>query len=136
MALIECPECRHQVSQHAAACPQCAHPITPPAVKASPAVPNVITVQDYQEKLRNEGLANMLQAGFALGPAIVVAGGLWSLTDHPLAVPMGGFLGFLGSWFVPPFRRFVLSRDLFVKILAAGLGAFACYVSIAEFLKS
>jgi hypothetical protein len=30
MALINCPECQHQVSKAAASCPNCGRPITPP----------------------------------------------------------------------------------------------------------
>jgi hypothetical protein len=37
MALVECPECRGQVSDAAAACPHCGHPVAKTAVEKQPA---------------------------------------------------------------------------------------------------
>lgn len=77
MALIECPECAHQVSRQAVACPSCGHPIRPP--QASP--PRTVRV-------KRSGSGEEL-VGFAL-IALGMVAGIAGFT------PVGAALFFVG----------------------------------------
>lgn len=53
MALIACPECKHQVSDKAPACPQCGAPIAAAAETAAVGVP-LQTIQGTAKELKGQ----------------------------------------------------------------------------------
>lgn len=51
MALVSCPECKHQVSNTAAACPQCGAPVAEASGSKAAGVP-LTTIQETSKKLK------------------------------------------------------------------------------------
>jgi len=65
VALIECPDCRHEVSDKAPACPKCGHPVAPPSLQ-----PRVIKETTVVEK--NNGCGQFLVIMFAVVAAALM----------------------------------------------------------------
>lgn len=84
MALINCPDCNHQVSDAAPACPSCGRPIAG-AAEAQAAGAPLQTVQETSKRLKAHTL---------LGWLLILAGGLmaWGATKA-METAEGGNLG-------------------------------------------
>ena len=132
MSLIPCPTCKHQVFEAAACCPQCAHPIRNAAPTSRP--PAVVVARDYDQQQTVDGIADLLEALSIVTPAIVFAGPLYWLTQQPLVALIGGGVGLAGAFFINPFRRYVNSRCLFTKVLAAGIAGLAAFAAMRSIL--
>jgi uncharacterized membrane protein YvbJ len=62
MALINCPECNHQVATSAAACPQCGAPIAG-AKEAKASGAQLTTVQETSKRFKGQALIAMSMMG-------------------------------------------------------------------------
>ena len=73
VALIECPECRNEVSDKAAACPHCGHPIADPAAPSR--IERLLQEKpEAPEKAKGGcGLASLLGL-IAIGAILIIAG--------------------------------------------------------------
>jgi hypothetical protein len=58
MALIRCPECQYEVSDHAPSCPQCGYPLAASAPRAG--APQVVHVKHDEQS----GFSKGLEKGF------------------------------------------------------------------------
>lgn len=72
MALIECPECKREVSDKAAACPQCGLPIAQSQVLVDS---SVVTTQQTSKYLKEQVVLSYLSMG--LGMLVMVCTPIW-----------------------------------------------------------
>lgn len=82
MALIDCPECRHRISDQAPACPQCGHPLQ---AESAPVVRT--RAQSGPAKL----------AGFALIVAGVLLGIAGGHAGVSVFLVVAGFIAFIAG---------------------------------------
>jgi hypothetical protein len=96
MALIDCPECGHEVSDSAVACPACAFPMTAPTDKTPEQRPPTQTVELTGKKWKGLQLWSVLA---------MLAGLLFGLVEDPrltLVFCIPGLIGIAiakaGAW--------------------------------------
>jgi hypothetical protein len=87
MALIECPECGHQVSDRADACPSCAFPLTDPIDTAPDRRPPAQTVELTGKKWKGLHLWSALA---------MVAGLLFGVVEDSRLMLVFGISGLIG----------------------------------------
>ncbi|MGS4930389.1 hypothetical protein ACVDHJ_01940 [Aeromonas sp. 25-281] len=68
MSLIECPDCKHQISDAAVSCPHCGRPNTPPVIAPQPEIQQAAVQRKTSTRLKvGIVLLPMLFAWFTLG---------------------------------------------------------------------
>jgi len=95
MALINCGECNHEVSDKAEACPKCGAPIAT-ARETSAAGAQIRTVQETSKKFKLQTLISV---------SLIIIGVVWliSVSNNPQSEPsaMPGLFIFIGLvWYI------------------------------------
>jgi uncharacterized membrane protein YvbJ len=88
MSLIDCPECAHDVSEHAASCPHCGYPFQ----QSDPDAEAGVVLTDIDIGFNSWALI-LLKAGIAAVPVVIIASLLYFVLT---ALVAGGLLGLGG----------------------------------------